>query len=157
MIYCKTNPLWNVFLFKKTNNNKSMFNSKDNSLKSFLVFNFFFSFGECFIFKNIELQFLEKIKLFLILCKTWYKWIDLSINWLRFYNEFWYHLFQILLFVDLQWIVLHWSGKSINNNNKYNEYNYNPAAIIFQCIFAWLLFTKWLVTYYLLLHLIIQI
>ena len=27
------------------------------------------------------------------------------------------------------------------NNNKYNEYNYNPAAIKFQCIFAWLLFT----------------
>ena len=26
------------------------------------------------------------------------------------------------------------------NDNKYNEYNYNSAAIKFQCIFAWLLF-----------------
>ena len=41
---------------------------------------------------------------------------------------------------DLQWIVLHWSGKSITNDNKYNEYKYNPAAIKFQCIFAWLIF-----------------
>ena len=24
-------------------------------------------------------------------------------------------------------------------NNKYNEYNYNPTANKFQCIFAWLL------------------
>ena len=32
-------------------------------------------------------------------------------------------------------------GKSITNNIKYNEYNYNPAAIKFQFIFAWLLFT----------------
>ena len=47
----------------------------------------------------------------------------------------------LLLFVDLQWIVLYWSGKSIIKNNKYNEYNYNPEAIKFQCIFALLLFT----------------
>ena len=42
----------------------------------------------------------------------------------------------VCLFVDLQWIVLYWSGKSIINNNKYIEYNYNPAAIKRQCIFA---------------------
>ena len=48
---------------------------------------------------------------------------------------------KMFLFVDLQWIVLYWSKKSITYNNKYNEYNYNPAAIKFQCIFAWLLFT----------------
>ena len=29
--------------------------------------------------------------------------------------------------------------KSITNN-KYNEYNYNPGAIKFKSIFAWLLF-----------------
>ena len=38
-------------------------------------------------------------------------------------------------------IVLYWSWKLITNNDKYNEYNYNSAAIKFQCIFAWLLFT----------------
>ena len=26
--------------------------------------------------------------------------------------------------------------KTITNNKKYNEYNYNPAAIILQCIFV---------------------
>ena len=36
---------------------------------------------------------------------------------------------------------LYWAGKSITNNNKHSEYNYNVAAIKFQCIFAWLLFT----------------
>ena len=50
----------------------------------------------------------------------------------------------LFLFVDLQWIVLYWSGKSITNNNKYNEYNCNPAAIKFQYIFVWLLFTVYI-------------
>ena len=40
------------------------------------------------------------------------------------------------LFVNLQWIVLYWSDKSITNDKKHNEYNYNPAAIKFQCVFA---------------------
>ena len=39
------------------------------------------------------------------------------------------------------------SGKSITNNNKYNAYNYNPAAIKFQCIFAWLILTLYVLTY----------
>ena len=38
-----------------------------------------------------------------------------------------------ILYVGLQWIVLYWSEKSITNNNKYNEYDYNPSAIKFQC------------------------
>ena len=47
----------------------------------------------------------------------------------------------LLFFVDLQWIVFYWSGKSITNNNKYNEYNHNPAAtkfhsICFKCPFT---------------------
>ena len=42
----------------------------------------------------------------------------------------------LILFVYLQWIVCYWSGKSITNDNKYNEYNYNSAAIKFECIFA---------------------
>ena len=33
--------------------------------------------------------------------------------------------------VDLQWIALYSSEKLITNNNKYNEYNYNPGAIKF--------------------------
>ena len=33
------------------------------------------------------------------------------------------------------------AGKLITYNNKYNEYNSDPAVIKFQCIFAWLLFT----------------
>ena len=46
----------------------------------------------------------------------------------------------LFLFVDLQWIVLYCLGKSITNNNNYNEYNYNPTAIKFQCIFARIIF-----------------
>ena len=46
-----------------------------------------------------------------------------------------------VFFVDLEWIVLYISGKSITNNNTYNEYNYNPADIKIHCIFAWLLIT----------------
>ena len=34
--------------------------------------------------------------------------------------------------------------KSITNNIKYNEYNYNPAATKFQCIFAWGLITVYI-------------
>ena len=37
------------------------------------------------------------------------------------------------LIVELQWIVLNWTGKSIINN-KYNEYEW-------VCIFGWLHFT----------------
>ena len=40
------------------------------------------------------------------------------------------------LVVNLQWIVLYWSGKSITNNKKCKEYNYNSATIKFQCTFA---------------------
>ena len=52
-----------------------------------------------------------------------------------------YDKYDIILSVDMRWIVLYWPGKSIINESKYNEYNYNPAAIEFQIIFAWLLFT----------------
>ena len=37
---------------------------------------------------------------------------------------------------------MYWSDKLINNNNKYNEYNYNPAVITFQCNFASLVTVK---------------
>ena len=46
-----------------------------------------------------------------------------------------------VFFVELQWFVLYWTGKSITNYKKYNEFNYNPAAIEFQCIFESLVFT----------------
>ena len=36
------------------------------------------------------------------------------------------------------------SGKSITKDNKYNEYKYNPTAVKFQFIFAWLLFTVYI-------------
>ena len=50
----------------------------------------------------------------------------------------------MLLFVVLQLIVLYCSGKSNTNSNKYNEYNYNPAAKKFKCIFEWGLITMYL-------------
>ena len=46
--------------------------------------------------------------------------------------------FYLLINNDLSCID---QENQITNNNKYNEYNYNPAAITFQCIFASLLFT----------------
>ena len=47
------------------------------------------------------------------------------------------------LFVDLQWIVMYWSGKSIANDNKYNEYNFNHAAIKFKCICMVTFYNVW--------------
>ena len=47
----------------------------------------------------------------------------------------WTMVIMILFsFIDLQLIVLYWSGKLITNNNKYNQYSYNLAATQFQFI-----------------------
>ena len=54
----------------------------------------------------------------------------------------------LILLKLLELIVLYWSVKLITNINKYNKYNYNPAAFKIQFVFAWLLFTGYLIRKY---------
>ena len=93
----------------------------------FKVFNLIF---EWFLWFDVICFFISsnKIKVLHYTVKSFWQFIIKLIGIFQWIIEVRSHLLQpLFLFVDLQWIVLYWSGKLITNNNKYNEYNYNPA------------------------------
>ena len=53
--------------------------------------------------------------------------------------------FHLLICNELSFID---PGNQLLIIKKYNEYSYNPAAFKFQCIFAYLLFTVYIYTFY---------